>query len=38
MVDGAVPGAEWIQVPAGRATLGLDRGDLVFGWDNEQPA
>jgi ergothioneine biosynthesis protein EgtB len=38
VVDGAVPGAEWIQVPAGRATLGRDRGDLVFGWDNEQPA
>jgi ergothioneine biosynthesis protein EgtB len=38
LVDGAVPGAEWIQVPAGRATLGRGRGDLVFGWDNEQPA
>ena len=38
VVDGAVPGAERIQVPPGRATLGRDRGDLVFGWDNEQPA
>ena len=38
VVGGAVPGAEWIQVPAGRATLGLDRADLVFGWDNERPA
>ena len=37
-VDGPVPRAEWIEVPAGRATLGLDRNDLVFGWDNEQPA
>jgi iron(II)-dependent oxidoreductase len=36
--DGSVPGREWIQVPAGRATLGLDRDDLVFGWDNERPA
>ena len=27
---------EWIQVPAGRATLGLDRDALVFGWDNER--
>ena len=38
MVDGAVPGEEWIEISAGRATLGRDRGDLVFGWDNEQPA
>jgi ergothioneine biosynthesis protein EgtB len=38
VVDGAVPGAEWIQVPAGRATLGRDRDHLVFGWDNERPA
>ena len=33
-----VPRADWIQIPAGRATLGLDREELVFGWDNEQPA
>ena len=38
VVEGAVPGAEWIPIPAGRATLGSDRGDLVFGWDNVQPA
>ena len=38
LVDGPVPGAEWIQVPAGRATLGRGRGDLAFSWDNEQPA
>ena len=37
-VDGPVPRGEWIQIPAGRATLGLDRRDLLFGWDNEQPA
>jgi len=38
VTDAPVPHPEWIQVPAGRATLGLDRADLVFGWDNEQPA
>jgi ergothioneine biosynthesis protein EgtB len=37
-VDGPTPRQEWIQVPPGRATLGLDRDDLVFGWDNERPA
>jgi ergothioneine biosynthesis protein EgtB len=37
-IEGAVPSAEWIAVPAGRATLGRDRGELAFGWDNEQPA
>lgn len=35
--DGPVPREEWIQVPAGNATLGLDRDALVFGWDNERP-
>ena len=38
LVDGPVPRTEWVEVPPGRATLGLDRDDLVFGWDNEQPA
>ena len=38
VTDGLVPPPEWIEVPAGRATLGLDRDDLVFGWDNERPA
>jgi ergothioneine biosynthesis protein EgtB len=37
-VDGDVPSAEWISVPAGRATLGVDRGTIPFGWDNEHPA
>lgn len=32
---GAVPPIEWIHVPAGRATLGVDSGSLEFGWDNE---
>lgn len=34
-VDGPVPSAEWIDVPAGTATLGVDRGRIPFGWDNE---
>jgi ergothioneine biosynthesis protein EgtB len=35
---GAVAPAEWIHVPAGRATLGVDRTAIPFGWDNESPA
>lgn len=38
IVDGPVPGLEWIGVPGGRATLGVDRGATRFGWDNEHPA
>jgi iron(II)-dependent oxidoreductase len=37
-VDGPVPQQAWIRVPAGDATLGLDRESLAFGWDNERPA
>ncbi len=37
-VDGAAPAPRWIEVPAGRATLGRDRGTLEFGWDNECPS
>ena len=33
--DGAVPPIDWIEVPAGCATLGVDRGSHEFGWDNE---
>lgn len=29
---------EWIDVPAACATLGVDRGTIPFGWDNEFPA
>lgn len=36
--DGRVPASEWIEIPAGRATLGVDRGTIPFGWDNEFPA
>src|SRR5204863_7283393 len=35
--DGPVPRQEWIHVPAGYATLGLDRDALPFSWDNERP-
>ncbi len=36
-VDGPVPQADWVEVPAGRATLGVDPGATAFGWDNERP-
>jgi ergothioneine biosynthesis protein EgtB len=36
--EGVVPQREWITVPEGRATLGIDRGAEPFGWDNEHPA
>ena len=35
---GASPSAEWIQIPSGIATLGVDRASIPFGWDNEFPA
>jgi ergothioneine biosynthesis protein EgtB len=34
---GRVPRQEWIEVPGGRATLGVDPGDVPFSWDNERP-
>ena len=34
----APPSAEWIGIPSGTATLGVDRASLAFGWDNEFPA
>src|SRR5262245_48624164 len=37
-VAGSVPREEWIDVPAGRATLGVNRDAVPFGWDNEFPA
>jgi ergothioneine biosynthesis protein EgtB len=36
--EGAVAPAEWVHVPGGRATLGVDRAAIPFGWDNECPA
>ena len=37
VVNGRVPAQEWIEIPAGRVTLGLDTDALLFGWDNERP-
>ena len=37
-IAGTVPGVEWVDVPAGRATLGVNRNSIPFGWDNEFPA
>ena len=36
--SGPVPVQEWVHVPAGRATLGVDRSAVPFAWDNERPA
>jgi formylglycine-generating enzyme required for sulfatase activity len=38
VTEGQVPGEEWIDIPAGRATLGVDAGALTFAWDNEMPS
>jgi len=38
MVDGDAPVQEWVAIPRGRATLGVDREEIPFGWDNEFPA
>ena len=35
---GTVPRPEWIAIPEGVATLGVDRGTIPFGWDNEFPS
>jgi ergothioneine biosynthesis protein EgtB len=38
VTEGPASKEEWIAVPAGRATLGVNRGDIEFAWDNECPA
>ena len=38
IADDDEPAAEWIDVPDGRATLGVDRSARRFAWDNECPA
>lgn len=38
MVHGEALPVEWVQIPAGEATLGVDRGTVPFAWDNERPA
>jgi iron(II)-dependent oxidoreductase len=35
---GAPPRQEWVEVPGGPVILGVDRGAIPFGWDNEFPA
>jgi formylglycine-generating enzyme required for sulfatase activity len=37
VVEAGLPARDWIDIPAGRATLGADEGDLPFAWDNERP-
>ena len=37
VVDGHRPAHEWIEIPAGRVTLGADDDALPFSWDNERP-
>jgi gamma-glutamyl hercynylcysteine S-oxide synthase len=37
VVDDREPASEWIAIPPGRATLGVERGSIPFGWDNELP-
>ena len=38
MATGRPPVSDWVTVPAGRATLGVDRSATPFGWDNEFPS
>ena len=35
--EGATPSREWITIPPGRVTMGVDRGSVPFAWDNECP-
>ena len=37
-LQGTVPRQESIEIPPGRATLGVDRTEIRFAWDNEMPA
>jgi iron(II)-dependent oxidoreductase len=34
-VSGRVPTQQWVEIPEGAATLGVHRGSIPFGWDNE---
>ncbi len=36
--EGASAPSQWVDIPPGRATLGVDRAAIPFGWDNECPA
>ena len=37
-VGGSLPSPRKVRIDAGKARLGADRGEIVFGWDNESPA
>jgi iron(II)-dependent oxidoreductase len=37
-VSGSSPADDWVEIPDGCATLGVERGSMAFGWDNEFPA
>lgn len=37
-LDARMQPREWIEVPPGRVTLGVERDQLAFAWDNERPA
>ena len=32
-----LPRQEWVEIPGGRVTLGVNRDEVIFGWDNEFP-
>jgi gamma-glutamyl hercynylcysteine S-oxide synthase len=36
-IEGAAPSGEWMEIPPGRVTMGVDRGSVPFAWDNERP-
>jgi ergothioneine biosynthesis protein EgtB len=37
-VESASPRQEWIEIPGGCVSLGVNRSAIPFGWDNEFPA
>ena len=38
IADGPTVSQAWVDIPAGTATLGVNRGTVPFSWDNERPA
>jgi ergothioneine biosynthesis protein EgtB len=38
VIGGTPPDQAWVEVPPGRAVLGVDRTEVPFAWDNECPA
>jgi ergothioneine biosynthesis protein EgtB len=37
IVPNAAPRQEWLEIPEGEVTLGVNRDEIPFGWDNEFP-